>query len=74
MSRFDPGKLYIIQMLHTSSSHEQPVSARQIADYLTARNIRCDEDYVVRETTLLQSYGLPILCSENSSRCFYIEK
>ncbi|MBQ6212562.1 hypothetical protein [Ruminococcus sp. XPD3002] len=74
MSRFDPRKLYIVQMLYTSSSPEAPVSAQKIADYLVEKNIRCDEETVLYETELLQSSGVPILCAENNSKSFYIKK
>ncbi|MBP3267329.1 MAG: hypothetical protein J6M07_03250 [Ruminococcus sp.] len=74
MARFDPRKLYIVQMLHTSSSPENPVTAQQIADYLVEKNIRCDEETVLRETELLQLSGVPILNGDNNSKTFYIEK
>lgn len=74
MSRFDPSKLYILKILHTSSSHEEPVSAQRIADYLVEHNIRCDEETVIRATEQLQSSGVPILRGDNNGKCFYIDK
>ncbi|HAG13139.1 MAG TPA: hypothetical protein DCG49_04670, partial [Ruminococcus sp.] len=70
MSRFDAKKLYIIKKLHTSATPEAPVSAKSIAEYLCEQNIISDESTVLRETALLQSSEVPILCSEANHNCF----
>lgn len=74
MSRFNSVKLYIVQYLHTSSSRQEPVSAKRIAEYLCERNIMFDEEGVIRETEGLQHAGVPILCSDLDSASFYMAK
>jgi len=64
----------MIKKLYTFASPAAPVSAQSIAEYLCEKNIICDESTVLRDAALLQSSGVPILCSGANGNSLYIEE
>ena len=74
MPRFNARKLYIVKMLHTSAGSEEPVSAKNIAEFLNEQGYTCDEETVLRDAEQLQRSAVPIRNGDDDSSSFYMGK